>query len=61
MPRLVSNLENLIFRGAPPTRMYEGLPGAPGESPSGPKQNDKHPKHLPLNKIPPGHGGTSGT
>ena len=32
MPRLVSNLENLIFRGASPTLLYEGLPGAPGGS-----------------------------
>lgn len=32
MPRLASNLENLIFRGASPTPSYEGLPGAPGGS-----------------------------
>ena len=32
MPRLVSNLENLIFRGASPTLLYEGPPGAPGGS-----------------------------
>ena len=62
-PRLNwSPISKIYFSAEHPRLECMRVPGGPrGESSSGPKQNDKHPKHLPFNKIPPGHGGTSGT